>query len=46
MATFSIGVVLLLNMWGGKRLGTITDVDKELADVGKCMAALKAGEKR
>lgn len=46
MATFSIGVILLLNMWGGKRSGIITDTNKELADVGKCMAALKVGEKR
>lgn len=46
MATFSTGIVLLINMWGGKRSGTITDVDKELADVGKCMDSLKTGERR
>ena len=46
MATFSIGVILLLNLWCGKRSGVIADTDEELVDVGKCMAALKAGEKR
>ncbi|KIJ14786.1 hypothetical protein PAXINDRAFT_78504 [Paxillus involutus ATCC 200175] len=43
---FTAGIVLLLNIWGGKRSGLSTDPSKEMADVHKCMAILKRCEKR
>lgn len=44
MALFTAGIVLLLNIWGGKRSGLTTDPSKEMADVHKCMKMLKALE--
>ncbi|KAI0787277.1 fungal-specific transcription factor domain-containing protein [Fomes fomentarius] len=41
MALFTGGIVLLLNIWGGKRSGLSTDPAKEMADVHKCMKMLK-----
>ncbi|KAI9070185.1 hypothetical protein FKP32DRAFT_1543831, partial [Trametes sanguinea] len=41
MALFTAGIVLLLNIWGGKRSGLSTDSTKEMADVHKCMKMLK-----
>ncbi|KAL0953207.1 hypothetical protein HGRIS_004462 [Hohenbuehelia grisea] len=46
MAVFTAGIVLLLNIWGGKRSGLSTDPKKEMADVHKCMAVLKKSELR
>lgn len=46
MALFTSGIVLLLNIWGGKRSGVATDAGKEMADVHKCMKMLKALEPR
>lgn len=46
MAAFTAGIVLLLNIWGGKRSGLYTDPSKEMADVHKCMSILKSCEKR
>ena len=46
MALFTAGIVLLLNIWGGKRSGLSTDPAKEMADVHKCMNALKDAENR
>ncbi|KAG1905387.1 fungal-specific transcription factor domain-containing protein [Suillus fuscotomentosus] len=46
MAAFTAGIVLLLNIWGGKRSGLYTDPTKEMADVHKCMSILKSCEKR
>jgi hypothetical protein len=46
MPAFTAGIVLLLNIWGGKRSGLYTDPQKEMADVHKCMAMLKSCEKR
>ncbi|KIJ60357.1 hypothetical protein HYDPIDRAFT_117261 [Hydnomerulius pinastri MD-312] len=46
MSAFTAGIVLLLNIWGGKRSGVTTDPAKEMADVHKCMAVLKGCEKR
>ena len=46
MALFTAGIVLLLNIWGGKRSGLATDPSKEMADVHKCMKMLKAMEPR
>ncbi|KAL4249328.1 ABC-transporter-regulating transcription factor-like protein [Abortiporus biennis] len=46
MALFTSGIVLLLNIWGGKRSGLSTDPNKEMADVHKCMKMLKILEPR
>ncbi|KAF8834771.1 hypothetical protein BDN67DRAFT_914233 [Paxillus ammoniavirescens] len=46
MPAFTAGIVLLLNIWGGKQSGLSTDPSKEMADVHKCMAVLKRCEKR
>ncbi|KAH7926384.1 hypothetical protein BV22DRAFT_1063146 [Leucogyrophana mollusca] len=46
MSAFTAGIVLLLNIWGGKRSGLSTDPAKEMADVHKCMSVLKACEGR
>ena len=46
MMMFTSGIVLLLNIWGGKRSGLTTDPAKEMADVHKCMKMLKAMEER
>lgn len=47
MALFLGGIILLLNIWGGKRAGSvITDPTKEMADVHKAMKMLKALERR
>jgi hypothetical protein len=46
MAVFTAGIVLLLNIWGGKRSGITTDPSKEMADVYKCMQVLRAAESR
>ncbi|PCH39377.1 hypothetical protein WOLCODRAFT_29517 [Wolfiporia cocos MD-104 SS10] len=46
MALFTCGIVLLLNIWGGKRSGLSTDPTKEMADVHKCMKMLKLLEPR
>ena len=46
MMMFTSGVVLLLNIWGGKRSGLTTDPAKEMADVHKCMKMLKGMEGR
>ncbi|KAL0564764.1 Gypsy retrotransposon integrase-like protein 1 [Marasmius crinis-equi] len=45
-AVFSCGIILLLNIWGGKRSGLSADPAKEMADVHKCMEALRAIENR
>ncbi|TBU65203.1 fungal-specific transcription factor domain-containing protein [Dichomitus squalens] len=44
MALFTAGIVLLLNIWGGKRSGLSTDPAKEMADVHKCMKMLQTLE--
>jgi hypothetical protein len=41
---FTSGVVLLLNIWGGKKGGITADPEKEMRDVYKCMTVLKACE--
>ncbi|KZT67994.1 hypothetical protein DAEQUDRAFT_728533 [Daedalea quercina L-15889] len=46
VAMFTCGIVLLLNIWGGKRSGLSTDAQKEMADVHKCMKMLKMLEPR
>ncbi|KAI3616635.1 hypothetical protein WG66_011647 [Moniliophthora roreri] len=46
MALFNSAIVLLLNIWGGKRLGITSDPARELGDVYKCLNVLRAYEKR
>lgn len=46
IALFTSAIVLLLNIWGGKRSGLSTDPAKEMADVHKCMRMLKHLEPR
>ena len=41
MSLFTAGIVLLLNVWGGKRSGLSMDLSKEMADVHKCMRILR-----
>ncbi|KAI0090953.1 fungal-specific transcription factor domain-containing protein [Irpex rosettiformis] len=43
---FSIGVVLIINIWGGKRSGMSSNPAKEMQDVYKCMRILKNLEQR
>ncbi|KAF8805406.1 hypothetical protein BYT27DRAFT_7193177 [Phlegmacium glaucopus] len=44
MAVFTAGIVLVFNIWGGKRSGLALDPNKEMTDVHKCMKALKVME--
>ena len=46
MHAFIAGIVLLLNIWGGKKSGLSTDPSKEMADVHKCMGLLKSLQRR
>lgn len=46
MSIFTSGIVLLLNIWGGKRSGISLDPVKEMEDVHRCMEALRYTEKR
>ncbi|GLB45768.1 putative fungal specific transcription factor [Lyophyllum shimeji] len=46
MTTFTAGVVLLLNIWSGRRSGLNTDPSKEMLEVHKCMQALRRCEVR
>ncbi|KAH9173662.1 fungal-specific transcription factor domain-containing protein [Lactarius sanguifluus] len=43
---FTAGIVLLLNIWGAKRTGGVSDPVKEMEDVHKCMAVLQVAEAR
>ncbi|KAK0210242.1 fungal-specific transcription factor domain-containing protein [Desarmillaria ectypa] len=38
---FAAGIVLLLNIWGGKKSGVALNPKKEMQDVFKCMQVLK-----
>ena len=46
MPIFTSGIVLLLNIWGGKRSGININPIKEMEDVHRCMSALSHSEKR
>ncbi|KAI0682880.1 fungal-specific transcription factor domain-containing protein [Cytidiella melzeri] len=47
MSLFLAGIILLLNIWGGKRAGSvIADPAKEMSDVYKAMKMLKALERK
>ncbi|KAJ6620015.1 fungal-specific transcription factor domain-containing protein [Mycena sp. CBHHK59/15] len=45
-AVFMAALVLLLNIWGGRRSGLSTDAVKEMADVHRCMQVLRDCEPR
>ncbi|KAK1220718.1 Gypsy retrotransposon integrase-like protein 1 [Marasmius sp. AFHP31] len=45
-AVFSCGIILLLNIWEGRRSGVSGDPTKDMADVYKCMEALRSNETR
>ena len=46
MSIFSAAIVLLLNIWSGRRSGISFDEKKELSDVHKCMKTLQIFEKQ
>ena len=46
MPIFTSGIVLLLNIWGGKRSGININPVKEMEDVHRCMSVLSKTEKR
>lgn len=46
MPIFTSGIVLLLNIWGGKRSGININPVKEMEDVHRCMSALRKSENR
>ncbi|EGO24230.1 hypothetical protein SERLADRAFT_437842 [Serpula lacrymans var. lacrymans S7.9] len=46
ISAFTAGIVLLLNIWGGKRSGLATYPKKEMSDVHKCMQVLRVCERR
>lgn len=46
MAAFSAGIVLLLNIWSGKRSGIYVDPTKEIERVQICMEFLRKSEAR
>ncbi|KAF8650427.1 hypothetical protein AX16_005231 [Volvariella volvacea WC 439] len=43
-ALFTSGVTLLLNVWGGKHSGSSVNLQKEMADVQKCVNMLRKYE--
>ncbi|KAJ6618065.1 fungal-specific transcription factor domain-containing protein [Mycena sp. CBHHK59/15] len=43
---FMSGIVLLLNVWSGKRTGTMPDPSREMANVHKCMEVVRLCEER
>lgn len=45
MPVFTSAVVLLLNIWGGKKAGLTTDAAKEMKDVFRCMDMLRVCER-
>ncbi|KAJ7056003.1 fungal-specific transcription factor domain-containing protein [Mycena amicta] len=45
-AVFTSGIVLLLNVWSGKRTGLAPDPTREIANVQKCMDVVKLCEDR
>ena len=38
-------MVLLMNIWGSKRVGIAADYERDLSDVRKAMIMLEAGER-
>ncbi|KAF9526547.1 fungal-specific transcription factor domain-containing protein [Crepidotus variabilis] len=44
--TFAVGVVLLLNIWSGKRSGSAPNPKRELESVSRCVKMLESTEER
>ncbi|KAJ7101279.1 fungal-specific transcription factor domain-containing protein [Mycena belliarum] len=40
-AVFTSGIILLLNVWSGKRTGLVPDPSREIANVHKCMQVVR-----
>ncbi|KAJ7042345.1 fungal-specific transcription factor domain-containing protein [Mycena alexandri] len=45
-AAFMSGIILLLNVWSGKRTGLVPDPSREIVNVHKCMEAARLCEDR
>ncbi|KAJ6592379.1 fungal-specific transcription factor domain-containing protein [Mycena capillaripes] len=45
-ASFTAGIILLLNVWSGKRTGLVPDPNREMANVHKCMEVARLCEHR
>ncbi|KAJ7751555.1 fungal-specific transcription factor domain-containing protein [Mycena maculata] len=45
-AAFTSGIVLLLNVWNGKRTGLPPEMNTAITEVHKCMACIRVCEKR
>jgi hypothetical protein len=45
-STFSSGLILLLNVWSGKRTGLPPQLNSAIAEVHKCMAYIRVCEER
>ncbi|KAF5380652.1 hypothetical protein D9757_007022 [Collybiopsis confluens] len=41
MAVFNSSILILLNLWSGKRLGMMVDAQREMEDVYRCLEILK-----
>ncbi len=46
MTAFIAGVILLLNLWIGKRAGVSVAPEKAMADIDRCLYVLKTLENR
>ncbi|EIW84587.1 hypothetical protein CONPUDRAFT_163668 [Coniophora puteana RWD-64-598 SS2] len=45
-AAIMAGIILLVSIWGNKKSGLAVNLEKDMADVHKCMDAIKLGESR
>ena len=45
-SAFTSGLIIVLNVWGGRKSGLLQNVAKEMANVQICLNVLKEGEKR
>ncbi|KAJ7610745.1 fungal-specific transcription factor domain-containing protein [Mycena polygramma] len=43
---FNSGLILLLNVWSGKRTGLVSDTHREMVNVHKCMEVMRSYENR
>ncbi|KAF8973126.1 fungal-specific transcription factor domain-containing protein [Flammula alnicola] len=46
ISAFASGIIIILNLWGHQRSGLINDPSDELANLQKCLNALKEFEKK
>jgi hypothetical protein len=46
MATFTSGLIISFNVWGGQKSGLLSNAAKEMAKVQICLNVFKEGEKR